>query len=187
MTRDPLLAGRMGQLRSHGVTRDPELMTREPDGPWYYQQIELGFNYRLTDIQAALGVSQMQRIDGIVARRHELAERYRARLSGLPLTLPWQLPEGYSSYHLFVVRVDPARTGTTRRQVFDALRAAGIWVNVHYIPIYAHPYYQRLGCTGEGYPAAEAYYAEAISLPMFAGMTRQQQDRVIEALQGCFP
>lgn len=181
LANDAELHDRLVRLRSHGITRDPSLMTEEPHGPWYYQQIELGFNYRMTDIQAALGVSQMQRIDEFVERRHELARRYDRLLSDLPLTLPWQAPEGYSAFHLYVVRV-----GTdSRRQLFDALRTANIGVNVHYIPVHTQPCYQRMGFAEGMFPESERYYAEAITLPMFPGMTDAQQDRVIESLKVC--
>ena len=173
---------RLLRLRSHGITRDPGLMTQEPDGPWDYQQIELGFNYRMTDLQAALGASQMTRLEEFVARRHELARRYDRLLSDLPLTLPWQAPDGYSAFHLYVVRVDGTRTGTSRRRLFDTLRDANIGVNVHYIPVHTQPYYQQMGFTAGMFPEAERYYAEAISLPMFAGMTEEQQDRVVKVL-----
>lgn len=177
---------RLVRLRSHGITRDPMLMEGESHGPWYYQQIELGFNYRLTDIQAALGLSQMTRLDEFVARRHELGQRYNRLLKGLPLTLPWQPPDGYSAFHLYVVRVDPAKSTESRLHVFNALRAANIGVNVHYIPVHTQPYYQQRGFAAGMFPEAERYYAETISLPMFAGMTEEQQDRVVEVLQGCF-
>lgn len=181
LTNNAELHGRLMRLRSHGITRDPALMTEDPHGPWYYQQIELGFNYRMTDIQAALGMSQMQRLDEFVERRHELARRYDSLLSDLPLTLPWQAPEGYSAFHLYVVRVGAA----SRRQLFDVLRAANIGVNVHYIPVHTQPYYRRMSFAEGMFLEAEQYYCEAISLPMFAGMTEEQQDRVIETLRGC--
>lgn len=176
---------RLIRLRSHGITRDPEIMSGESHGPWYYQQIELGFNYRMTDIQAALGASQMSRLQEFVARRHDLAQRYYRLLSDLPLTLPRQQPEVYSSFHLYVVRVDAARTSVSRRQVLDTLRAAQIGANVHYIPVHTQPYYKQLGFTEGMYPEAERYYAEAISLPIFAGLTDTQQDRVVDVLKGC--
>lgn len=184
-TNRPDLHEHLVRLRSHGITRDPALMEGESDGAWYYQQMELGFNYRMTDIQAALGISQMTRLDEFVTRRHELARRYDMLLSDLPLTLPWQSPEGYSAFHLYVVRVDNTKTKTSRRQVFDVLRAANIGVNVHYIPVHTQPYYKKMGFAAGMFPDAERYYAEAISLPMFAGMTVEQQDRVIETLKGC--
>lgn len=182
LTNDAALANRMALLRSHGITREPGQMTHEPDGPWYYQQIELGYNYRLTDLQAALGVSQMQRLDDYVVRRHELAARYDRLLAELPVTTPWQHPDGYSGLHLYVVRVDEARAGTSHRRVFERLRERGIGVNVHYIPVHTQPYYQRMGFAVGQFPEAERYYAEAISLPMFATLTNGQQDEVVAAL-----
>lgn len=180
------LSERLLRLRSHGITRSPELMTGASEGAWYYQQIELGFNYRITDIQAALGANQMTQLDTFVTRRHELAHRYNRLLADLPLTLPWQSPEGYSAFHLYVARIDPSKTDTSRRFVFDTLRAANIGVNVHYIPVHTQPYYQRMGFTAGMFPEAERYYPEAISLPLFAGMSEDQQDRVVEVLKGCF-
>jgi len=183
MTNDPALAEKMALLRTHGITRDPAQMTREPDGPWYYQQIELGFNYRMTDLQAALGFSQMQRLDEYVARRHHLARRYDELLRDLPVTTPWQHPDGYSGLHLYVVRVSEARTGRPHRAVFEALRRDGIGVNLHYIPVHTQPYYQRMGFKAGQFPEAERYYAEAISLPMYATLTEAQQDEVVDALK----
>jgi UDP-4-amino-4,6-dideoxy-N-acetyl-beta-L-altrosamine transaminase len=183
MTNDAALADRMARLRTHGITRDPAQMTHAPDGPWYYQQIDLGLNYRMTDLQAALGSSQMPRLDAYVARRHALARRYDELLQPLPLQRPWQHPDGYSALHLYVVRVDEAACGRSRAQVFDALRARGIGVNVHYIPVHTQPYYQRLGFAHGQFPHAEHYYAQAISLPMYATLTEAQQDRVVAALR----
>lgn len=174
---------RLIRLRSHGITRDPGLMTGESDGPWYYQQIELGFNYRITDLQAALGASQMRRLDEFVAQRHYLAGRYNDKLAGLPLSLPFQDPTTYSAFHLYVIRLRTERPGKTHRQIFEELRAAGILVNLHYIPVHTQPYYQRLGFRPGMFPQAERYYAEAISLPMFSGLTEKQQDRVVDALK----
>jgi len=183
LTNRKELHDKLMRLRSHGITRDPDLMQGESHGPWYYQQIELGFNYRMTDIQAALGISQMQRLNEFVLRRHELARRYDRMLYDLPLTLPWQSPDGYSAFHLYVVRVDAARTKTPRRQIFDDLRAANIGVNVHYIPVHTQPYYRRMGFAAGMFPESESYYAEAISLPMFAGMSEEQQDYVISTIR----
>lgn len=182
LTNDAALAERMELLRSHGITRDPALMTHEPDGPWYYQQVALGFNYRMTDLQAALGVSQLERLDRYVQRRHELAERYNRLLLPLPLTIPWQHPDSYSGLHLYVIRLQLDRIAKSHRQVFEALRAAGIGVNLHYIPVHTQPYYRQLGFNHGDFPGAERYYAEAISLPLFATMTEQQQDQVVAAL-----
>lgn len=182
LTNDDELAKQMNLLRSHGVTRDSDLMTREPDGPWYYQQVELGYNYRMTELQAALGVSQMDRLDEFVARRHELAKRYDELLAGLPVTTPWQHPDSYSGLHLYVIRLDLAKLERTHRQVFEALRGLGIGVNLHYIPVHTQPYYENMGFKADEFPEAMAYYGEAISLPMFHGLTDGQQDEVVDAL-----
>lgn len=169
-------------LRSHGITRDPAAMTTPSEGPWYYQQVDLGYNYRMTDIQAALGASQMRRLDAFVARRRELATRYDALLADLPVIRPWQSPDGASAYHLYPVRLDPTRTAKGRREVFEALRASGIGVNVHYIPVHTQPYYQELGFRPGDFPEAERYYEGAISLPMYATLSDSEQDRVVAAL-----
>jgi UDP-4-amino-4,6-dideoxy-N-acetyl-beta-L-altrosamine transaminase len=182
VTRDPALAERMALLRSHGITRDASRMTHEPDGPWYYQQVELGFNYRMTDLQAALGTTQMQRLDEYVAARHALAARYDERLADLPLTRPWQHPDGYSGLHLYVIRLQPQRLTANHREVFEALRAHGIGVNLHYIPVHTQPYYRSLGFEPGQFPEAERYYAEAISLPLYSTLTIAQQDQVITAV-----
>jgi UDP-4-amino-4,6-dideoxy-N-acetyl-beta-L-altrosamine transaminase len=183
LTNDEELASRMNLLRSHGITRDPDLMTHAADGPWYYQQVDLGFNYRMTDLQAALGVSQMDRLDQFVARRHELARRYDSLLKDLPLTTPWQHPDSYSGLHLYVIRLQLDQICHTHRQVFESLREQGIGVNVHYIPVHTQPYYRKMGFKMGTFPDAEQYYAEAISLPMFQGLTDAQQDEVIGALK----
>ncbi|MDY6841894.1 MAG: UDP-4-amino-4,6-dideoxy-N-acetyl-beta-L-altrosamine transaminase, partial [Pseudomonadota bacterium] len=145
LTNSDALASRMNLLRSHGVTRDQNLMTHEPDGPWYYQQVDLGFNYRMTELQAALGISQMDRLDAFVARRHELAQRYDQLLADLPVTMPWQHPDSYSGLHLYVIRLQPDSISKSHRQVFESLRAQGIGVNLHYIPVHTQPYYQAMG------------------------------------------
>lgn len=181
MTNDDALANRMRLLRSHGITREQDQMTHASDGPWYYQQIELGYNYRMTELQAALGVSQINRLGAYVERRHELARRYDALLSALPVTLPWQHPHGYSGLHLYVVRI-PKDSARTHRDVFLSLREAGIGVNLHYIPVHTQPYYRALGFKDGDFPEAEAYYEEAISLPMYATLTEAQQDDVVAAL-----
>jgi UDP-4-amino-4,6-dideoxy-N-acetyl-beta-L-altrosamine transaminase len=183
LTNSDGLAAEMALLRSHGITRDPLEMTHATDGPWYYQQIGLGFNYRMTDIQAALGTSQMQRLDGYVARRHELAKRYDTLLADFPITTPWQHPDSYSGLHLYVIRLQLDKIKKTHRQVFEQLRELGIGVNLHYIPVHTHPYYERMGFEIGDFPEAEKYYAEAISLPMFQTLTEHQQDMVINALK----
>lgn len=183
LTNNKALAERMSLLRSHGITRDNSLMTRESDGPWYYQQIDLGFNYRITELQAALGVSQMQRLDAYVARRHELARRYDALLQGLPLVTPWQHPDAYSGFHLYVIRLQLTESGKTHRNIFEALREKGIGVNLHYIPVHTQPYYEQMGFKKGDYPEAEQYYAQAISLPMYQSLTDAQQDEVVAAIK----
>lgn len=187
LTNSRELADKMSLLRSHGITRDPAQMTHEPDGPWYYQQIELGFNYRMTELQAALGVSQLTRLDRYIERRHELAQRYESLLGELPVTTPWQHPDSYSGLHLYVIRLQLERIGLSHREVFEALRASGIGVNLHYIPVYTQPYFQRMGFDPANFPRAQAYYREAISLPMYSSLTEQQQDVVVAALRKVLP
>ncbi|WP_315809146.1 UDP-4-amino-4,6-dideoxy-N-acetyl-beta-L-altrosamine transaminase [Pseudomonas sp. C9-3] len=182
LTNDAHLAQRMSLLRSHGITREPSQMTHEPDGPWYYQQIELGFNYRMTELQAALGISQMQRLDAYVARRHLLALRYDKLLASIPVTTPWQHPESYSGLHLYVIRLQLDKSARSHLEVFQQLRAAGIGVNLHYIPVHTQPYYQSLGFKKGDYPHAEQYYQEAISLPMYQSLSDEHQDQVVTAL-----
>ncbi|MBG0843048.1 UDP-4-amino-4,6-dideoxy-N-acetyl-beta-L-altrosamine transaminase [Ectopseudomonas toyotomiensis] len=183
LTNDLELANKMALLRSHGITRDPSLMTHEADGPWYYQQIDLGFNYRMTELQAALGVSQMDRLDQYVARRHQLAKRYDELLSELPVTTPWQRPDSYSGLHLYVIRLQLNKIGKTHRQVFELLREKGIGVNLHYIPVHSQPYYQAMGFKAGDFPQAESYYSEAISLPIFQTLSDQDQNQVIAVLR----
>lgn len=183
LTNDDKLASRMDLLRSHGVTRDKNLMTHEPDGPWYYQQVGLGYNYRMTELQAALGISQMDRLDAFVARRQELAKRYDELLKDLPITSPWQHPDSYSGLHLYVIRLQLDAITKTHRQVFESLREQGIGVNLHYIPVHTQPYYQEMGFEPEAFPQAMQYYREAISLPMFQGLMDEQQDAVVHALK----
>ena len=182
-TNDPELARRMALLRSHGITRESGEMTHAPDGPWYYQQIELGFNYRMTDIQAALGLSQMERLDEFVSRRHVVAERYDELLSDLPVVTPWQNPESRSAFHLYVARLELDRIKRSHLEVFDSLRSQGIGVNLHYIPVYLQPYYEKMGFLPGCCPEAESYYREAISLPLYPGLTEENQDRVVDALK----
>lgn len=177
-TQDADLARKMELARSHGITREPDEMTHAPDGAWYYQQVSLGYNYRMTEIQAALGLSQMTRLDAFVARRRTLAARYDRLLADLPVTLPAQHPDTASSWHLYVVRVAADRHAA----VFDALRAAGIGVNLHYIPVHTQPYYRAMGYAEGQFPNSEAYYAEAISIPLYAGLSDEDQERVVAQL-----
>ncbi|WP_028573665.1 UDP-4-amino-4,6-dideoxy-N-acetyl-beta-L-altrosamine transaminase [Desulfonatronovibrio hydrogenovorans] len=158
-----------------------------PKPAYYYEQIDLGFNYRMTDIQAALGISQMKRLDQFVARRSQLAARYDELLSDLPVTTPWQHPNGSSAWHLYVVRLDLEKMNLTRRQVFEYLRKKGIGINVHYIPVHTHPYYQAMGFEWGMFPESEKYYQEAITLPLFPAMTEKEQDRVVDALKRILP
>ena len=183
ITNDAQLAKRMQLLRSHGITRDVNDMTHTPDGPWYYQQIDLGYNYRMTDLQAALGLSQMQRLDEFVTKRHAIANRYDQLLADFPVYRPWQLEDSYSGLHLYVIRLKLAEIGKTHRQVFESLRKLDIGVNLHYIPVYQQPYYRNLGFKVGYCLEAEQYYAEAISLPMYPSLTEMQQDAVIAALK----
>lgn len=173
---------RLKLLRSHGITRDPSLMDQASHGPWYYQQTELGYNYRITDIQAALGLSQLDRLNEFIERRHSLASNYELLLAELPLVRPYQRSNTRSAWHLYVVRVpDDARRA--RGEVFAKLRENGILVNVHYIPVHIQPYYRKLGFRAGDFPEAERYYAEAISLPMFFGLGEPDQERVAQQLR----
>jgi UDP-4-amino-4,6-dideoxy-N-acetyl-beta-L-altrosamine transaminase len=183
VTHDDRLASRMARLRTHGITRDPADMEGPSEGPWYYQMIELGWNYRMTDMQAALGLSQMARLSSFVARRRQLADRYDRLLAGSGLTLPARTPGVDSAWHLYVVVWDEEGTGKSRRVAFEELRAAGIGVNVHYIPVHLQPYYRRLGFRPGQFPVAEEYYRRAISIPLHAELTDAEQDRVVAALQ----
>ncbi len=183
LTNSDELSTKLNLLRSHGITRDPELMTQEMDGPWYYQQVALGYNYRMTDMQAALGVSQMTRLNKYVERRHEIARRYSELLADLPLTLPWQHSDSYSAYHLYVIRLQLEKLNTTQLAVFEALRAKDIMVNLHYIPVHTQPYYRRMGFKFGDFPESERYYREAISIPMHPTLEADEQDFVAEAIR----
>jgi len=183
VTNSSKLAHAMALLRSHGITRDEACMTHSADGTWYYQQIGLGFNYRMTELQAALGLSQMQRLDAFVAQRHALAQRYNELLADLPLITPWQHPDSHSGLHLYVIRLCLDRIHTTHRDVFENLRAQGIGVNVHYIPVHTQPIYAQMGFVAGDFPQAELYYTQAISLPMYQDLTFAQQDHVVAALR----
>tara|TARA_B100000787_G_C16197929_1_gene302344 strand:+ start:5704 stop:6858 length:1155 start_codon:yes stop_codon:yes gene_type:complete len=180
------VAQKLRLLRSHGITRDENQMANISHGPWYYEQILLGFNYRMTDIQAALGVSQMDRLDQFVAKRHELADRYNQLLKHLPLVLPWQNEDSYSAFHLYVVKYEPINGGKSFNEMFEFMREEGIGVNLHYMPVYKQPYYRRLGFSENYCTEAERYYQSALSLPMYPGLTVEDQDKVVDVLGSIF-
>jgi len=181
VTNNPVLANQMGLLRSHGITRDPKEMTHAADGLWYYQQIALGFNYRMTELQAALGLSQMTQLDTVVARRHQLVNQYTSLLEGLPLDTPWQHPDSHSSFHLYVVQLQ-ATCQRTHKEVFESLRAQQIGVNLHYIPVHTQPYYAKMGFKANDFEQSQQYYAKSISIPMYASLSDAQQVQVVNAL-----
>jgi UDP-4-amino-4,6-dideoxy-N-acetyl-beta-L-altrosamine transaminase len=172
----------MALLRSHGITRDQQKMTCATDGPWYYQQIALGFNYRMTEMQAALGVSQIHRLEEFVAARHAIAGQYAKSLTDLPLRLPWQSPFGYSAFHLYVIRVKTESIGRSHLEVFELLRELGVGVNLHYIPVHTQPFYAQRGFKPEDFPQAMQYYGQAISLPIFPNLTQSMQEHIVQAL-----
>lgn len=182
VTNDPEIASRIELLRSHGITRNPDLMIGPSDGPWYYQQIDLGWNYRITDIQAALGRSQLSRLEQFVERRNALASAYDQLLESSETVLPGRDPLARSSFHLYVVRL-PAADPKRHKSVFESLRASGIGVNLHYIPVHLQPYYQRLGFSSGDFPASEDYYHRAISIPLYPDLTEQQQEHVVKSLE----
>lgn len=179
LTNDAGLAAKMERLRSHGITRDTNLMTHVPDGPWYYQQLDLGWNYRMTEMQAALGLSQMDQLDAFIARRRALADAYDHLLANLPLRCPGRMEGAESSWHLYVIRLDDS---ACHLATFEMLRATGIGVNLHYIPVHLQPYYRNLGFAHGNFPASEDYYARAISIPLHAGLTDDEQVQVAAAL-----
>ena len=183
LTNDAALYEQLCLYRSHGITRDPKHMTRESDGDWYYQQVALGFNYRMTDIQAALGASQMDRLNAFVARRRALAARYDELLRDLPLRTPFVLKEAQPSWHLYIVRIDFDRVRKTKQQIFAEMRARGIALNLHYIPVHTQPYYEALGFRAEDCPAAVEYYREALTLPLYPCMTDAEQEMAARALR----
>lgn len=183
LTNDAKVAKRLRLLRSHGITSDAaDMHPRAPEELWNYQQIALGFNYRMTEIHAALGLSQLRRLDEFVTKRHTIAKRYDEVLSNIPIVTPWQHADSYSSLHLYPIRLKLAEINKTHRQVYETLIATGIFVNLHYIPVYRQPYYENLGFRKGLCPEAECYYAETISLPMYPGLTEEQQDEVVTAL-----
>ncbi|GIU50585.1 MULTISPECIES: UDP-4-amino-4,6-dideoxy-N-acetyl-beta-L-altrosamine transaminase [Shewanella] len=182
MTNSLHLAEKMQLFRSHGVTRNPDLMKNQIHGGWYYEQTALGFNYRMTELQAALGISQMNRLDDFVSTRHKIATRYRQLLSQLPIILPFQLESTYSGLHLYVIRLQLDKVSLSHQKVFTLLRDNGVGVNLHYIPVHTQPYYKEMGFENGDFPNAESYYQEAISIPMFHLMTEEQQDHVVKSL-----
>lgn len=182
MTNSKAVQQRLVELRSHGISRDPARMREESEGGWYYQQLDLGYNFRMTDIQAALGWSQLQRLDQFVARRHELAQRYNAALTDLPVVLPWQHSDSHSAWHLYVINLNTLFSPLRRRQLYERLWQAGIGVNVHYIPVHLQPYYRDLGFNPGDFPEAERYYSAALTLPLFPAMSDSDQEQVIELL-----
>ena len=182
-TNDAQLAISLNRFRSHGIVRQPSEMTHFSDGPWYYQQVDLGYNYRMTDIQAALGLSQMKRIDEFVKARYSIFKKYNELLNEDWLKLPWQHIDTYSALHLFIIRIKNNNKGITHRQLFEKLRNEGVLVNLHYIPVYRHPYYEVKGYDKKAFPNAEAYYFEAISLPIFPSLTESEQQFVIDTIK----
>lgn len=183
LTNSKELYEKLTLYRSHGITRDPAFMTHESDGPWYYQQIELGFNYRMTDIQAALGCSQMQRLDEFVARRRYLAARYDKLLKGLPLVTPYVQHDVVPSWHIYIVRVDFSRVKKSKQEIFDAMWEKGVALNLHYIPVHTQPYYEQLGHRPEECPEAMQYYEEAMTLPLYYDLTDEQQEHIVALLK----
>ena len=182
-TNDKEISERMQLFRSHGVTRDPELMIKKAEGDWYYQQVELGFNYRMTEVQAALGVSQMKRLDEFVALRHQRQKRYDELLKNLPVVAPYQDMDSYSALHLYPIQIQTDKVKNTRKEIFEALWKNDIGVNVHYIPVHTQPYYENMGFRKGDFPNAENYYESTISIPMFQGLTIEMQDKVVNVLK----
>jgi dTDP-4-amino-4,6-dideoxygalactose transaminase len=179
LTNDSKLAERMCRLRTHGITKKSEFVrSRSIDEIWNYEQIDLGYNYRMTDIQAALGLCQLKRLDDFVSRRHDIAAVYDRVLKGLPIITPWQQPGTRSSYHLYPIRVKASCTGISQQQVYDFLRSVGIAVNIHYIPVYRHPFFEAMGFQKNYCREAELYYRETLSLPIYPALTKQQQDKI---------
>ena len=169
--------------RSHGITRDPSRMTRGADEPWYYEQIALGCNYRMTDLQAALGASQMTKLDAFVARRRQLVRRYHEKLNGLPIRTPYCLPEANPAWHLYIVRLDLDHVKKSKQEIFAGMKEHGVMLNLHYIPVHLQPYYRDLGFGDGDFPVSEQYYREALTLPLYYDLTDAQQDAIIAALR----
>lgn len=185
VTNSDELARKMQLLRSHGITREQSEMTQLPDGPWYYQQVSLGYNYRMTDIQAALGLSQMSQLDKFVTARRKIANTYDSALTSLPLTTPFQDSKTYSAFHLYVIRINTEYIDLSHKEIFNILRSYEIGVNLHYIPIYHQPYYEPFNFKKIDFPQAEKYYAQAISIPIFPTLSDESQQKVIDSLRAC--
>ena len=183
LTNNKDLYEKLMLYRSHGITRESGKMTKEADGPWYYQQIELGYNYRMTDIQAALGCSQMERLDEFVARRRQLARRYGKLLVGVPLRTPYQSPDTNSSWHIYVIRLETTRIRKSKTEIFEDMKNRGVTLNLHYIPVHLQPYYQKLGFKEGDFPVSERYYEEALTLPIYYNLTDAQQDEIVGILK----
>jgi UDP-4-amino-4,6-dideoxy-N-acetyl-beta-L-altrosamine transaminase len=181
-TNSKELAEKMQLFRSHGIERDKNLIKTKSDDGWYYEQINLGFNYRMTELQAALGISQMKRLDEFINKRHILQKRYDDLFQYFPLTRPFQLPECYSALHLYPILIEIENNNNGRQQVFNELRKNGIGINVHYIPIHTHPYYRQLGFKEGDFPNCEAYYSRTISLPLYSGLALKEQDQIISTI-----
>ena len=180
------IAEKMKQIRSHGITRNQSLMEKKSEGEWFYQQVELGYNYRMTDLQAALGLSQMNRLDEFVSRRHILKERYNQLLLKFPIIKPFQSNFSYSAFHLYPIQIDSSKTNKNRTTIFNILKKEGIGVNVHYIPVHTHPFYARMGFKFGDFPISESYYSKTISLPLFPQLSFEEQDKVIATLKTGF-
>ncbi|MCP3850911.1 MAG: UDP-4-amino-4,6-dideoxy-N-acetyl-beta-L-altrosamine transaminase [Gammaproteobacteria bacterium] len=182
LTNNVLLAKKIEQLRVHGVTRNSEMMSEASHGSWYYQQLELGFNYRMSDMQAALGLSQLKRLDEFVNKRRTLVEKYNQKLQSLPVTIPYQHSDTNSSWHLYVIRIDLNKINKSRKMIFDQLREADIGAHIHYIPVHTQPYYQKRGFGWGDFPESEAYYKEALTLPLFVDLSEKQINYIVQKL-----
>lgn len=183
VTQQPHLAEKMRLLTNHGITRDTDLMTHIPDGSWYYQQIDLGFNYRMTELQAALGLSQLNRLTEFVEGRHQIASQYQTLSESLPVTLQQQTKNCFSAMHLFVMRLQLQLINKSKKHIFERLRELGIGVNVHYIPVHLQPYYQRMGFKKGDFPEAERFYSEAISIPLFFKLNDKEINYIADGLK----
>ena len=185
-TNDPKIAARLQRIRTNGITKDPSEMMGNSNEPWIYEQTEIGLNYRMSDLQAALGISQFTRLDAFVDRRRQLTDRYNELLSNLPVICPWKDPSGDSACHLYPLLIDSKRTNTSRSKLFTFLRNAGFGVNVHYIPVHTQPFYQQFGFQAGDFPKSESYYAQEISLPLFYDLTFDEQNSVVETIHSAF-